>query len=216
MSILSPLTAVVSALVPMTVGLVGGERLPLVGVIALGVALVAVVLVGFVPEKGAARPRLLGVAMAVGAGAMIGLFLVIIDQTPDDSGVVPLLANRATSAVIMLGALGVVLLVERRRGRAASAAVRASASPDAGPALPRWAERAVPLALACGVVDAVANVLLLLALRSGELTVVSVLTALYPAGTVILAAVLLRERVAPVQVAGLVLAFVAAGMLALA
>jgi drug/metabolite transporter (DMT)-like permease len=46
--------------------------------------------------------------------------------------------------------------------------------------------------------------------------VVSVLTALYPAGTVILAAVLLRERVAPVQVVGLVLAFAAAGMLALA
>lgn len=214
MSILSPLTAVVSALVPLTVGLVGGERLSLVGWIAIGIALVAVVLVGFVPEKGAAQPRLLGLAMAVGAGAMIGLFLVIIDRTPDDSGLVPLLLNRATSAAIMVTAAAVLVVVTR---------LRVPRSPDAaaagghGPAvLPAWAERAVLLAIACGAVDAVANVLLLLALRAGELTVVSVLTALYPAGTVILAAVLLRERVAPVQVVGLVLAFVAAGMLALA
>jgi drug/metabolite transporter (DMT)-like permease len=214
MSILSPLTAVVSALVPLTVGLVGGERLSLVGWIAIGIALVAVVLVGFVPEKGAARPRLLGLAMAVGAGAMIGLFLVIIDRTPDDSGLVPLLLNRATSAVIVVTAVLVLVVVTRLRGpRSMDAAPAVGHGPAA---LPAWAERAVLLAIACGVVDAVANVLLLLALRAGELTVVSVLTALYPAGTVILAAVLLRERVAPVQVVGLVLAFVAAGMLALA
>ncbi|GLK15847.1 EamA family transporter [Herbiconiux flava] len=214
MSILSPLTAVVSALVPLTVGLAGGERLSLVGWIAIGIALVAVVLVGFVPEKGAARPRLLGLAMAVGAGAMIGLFLVIIDRTPDDSGLVPLLLNRATSAAIMVTAAAVLVVVTQLRGPRSP---DAAAADGHGPAvLPAWAERAVLLAIACGAVDAVANVLLLLALRAGELTVVSVLTALYPAGTVILAAVLLRERVAPVQVVGLVLAFVAAGMLALA
>jgi drug/metabolite transporter (DMT)-like permease len=220
MSILSPLTAVVSALVPLTVGLVGGERLSLVGWIAIGIALVAVVLVGFVPEKGAARPRLLGLAMAVGAGAMIGLFLVIIDRTPDDSGLVPLLLNRATSAVIMVSAVLVLVVVTRIRGprspKTATAAATASGAVHGAAVLPAWAERAVLLAIACGVVDAIANVLLLLALRAGELTVVSVLTALYPAGTVLLAAVLLRERVAPVQVVGLVLAFVAAGMLALA
>ena len=223
MSILSPLTAVVSALVPLTVGLVGGERLSLVGCIAIGIALVAVVLVGFVPEKGAARPRLLGLAMAVGAGAMIGLFLVIIDRTPDDSGLVPLLLNRATSAAIMVSAVLVLVVVTRLRGpRSAKTATATASGAGHGAAghgpvvLPAWAERAVLLAIACGVVDAIANVLLLLALRAGELTVVSVLTALYPAGTVILAAVLLRERVAPVQVVGLVLAFVAAGMLALA
>ncbi|MCS5713904.1 DMT family transporter [Herbiconiux sp. CPCC 205716] len=214
MSILSPLTAVVSALVPFSVGLIAGERLSVLGWIAIGIALVAVVLVGFVPEKGAARPRVLGLAMAVGAGAMIGLFLVIIDRTPDDSGVVPLLLNRATSAVIMVGAAVVLVVGARVRG-ARRGAVRPR-DRDAQARLPGWAERAVLLAIACGVVDAIANVLLLLALRAGELTVVSVLTALYPAGTVVLAAVLLRERVAPVQVVGLVLAFVAAGMLALA
>ena len=58
MSILSPLTAVLSAIVPMTWGLVAGERLPWWGYVALGGVLVAIVLVGFVPEKGAVRPRL--------------------------------------------------------------------------------------------------------------------------------------------------------------
>lgn len=72
------------------------------------------------------------------------------------------------------------------------------------------------LAVVCGAIDASANALLLFGLRIGELTVMSVLTALYPAGTIILAAVVLRERIAPVQVVGLVLALIAAGMLALA
>lgn len=72
------------------------------------------------------------------------------------------------------------------------------------------------VAVACGMIDATANVLLLFGLRIGELTVMSVLTALYPAGTIILAAIVLRERIAPVQVVGLVLALIAAGMLALA
>jgi hypothetical protein len=47
MSILSPLTAVVSAIVPLTVGLIGGERLGVLGYVALALALVAIVLVGF-------------------------------------------------------------------------------------------------------------------------------------------------------------------------
>ena len=52
MSILSPLTAVISALVPLGFGLARGEQLGTLGFVGLGLALVAVVLVGFVPEKG--------------------------------------------------------------------------------------------------------------------------------------------------------------------
>ena len=74
----------------------------------------------------------------------------------------------------------------------------------------------IRFAIACGVVDVAANVLLLIGLRIGDLTVVSVLTAMYPAGTILLAALVLRERIAPVQWVGLVLALTAAGMLAAA
>jgi drug/metabolite transporter (DMT)-like permease len=72
------------------------------------------------------------------------------------------------------------------------------------------------LAVACGVLDAAANTLFLAGVRLGDLTVMSVLTAMYPAGTILLAAIVLKERIAPVQWVGLVLAVAAAAMLAIA
>ena len=57
---------------------------------------------------------------------------------------------------------------------------------------------------------------MLIALRLGDLSVVSVLTAMYPAGTIILAAIVLRERIAAVQWVGLALALAAGAMFALA
>ena len=201
MSILSPLTAVVSAVVPLTVSLIGGERLGGIGYVALGIALVAIVMVGFVPESGAVRPSLRAVLMAIGSGVAIGVFLIIIDAAPDDSGLIPLVANRAVSATIMFLVVAVMAVAARRRG--------------SGPAHGRWRE-GMRLAIACGILDAIANVGILYGVRLGELSVIAVLTALYPIGTIILAAVVLKERIAPVQYAGLVLAIVAGGMLALA
>ncbi|TFD79455.1 EamA family transporter [Cryobacterium fucosi] len=218
MSILSPLTAVVSAVVPMVAGLAGGDRLAPIGYWALGLALVAVVLVGFVPEKGAVRPSTIGVLMALGSGAMIGAFMVMIDLTPDDSGLVPLVLNRAVNGTIMFVLVGVLALVGRRRMPAAAAArvSRQAAAPDSPSRLARRPTLLVGLRLAaaCGVVDVIANFLLLLGIRAGDLSVMSVLTAMYPAGTILLAAVVLGERIAPVQWLGLALALGAAGMLA--
>lgn len=202
MSILSPLTAVVSAIVPLTVGLATGDQLGPLGYLALGIALVAVVLVGFVPEKGAVRPSLKGLLMATGSGIAIGAFLILIDATPDDSGLVPLVANRAANSTLMFAIVGVLALLALRRGRERTP----SASLRTG----------LLLATAGGVIDAVANMLLLLGVRLGELSVIAVLSALYPAGTIILAAIVLRERIAPVQYVGLVLAIGAAAMLAVA
>ena len=219
MSILSPLTAVVSAVVPMTVGISGGDRLAPIGYWALGLALVAVVLVGFVPERGAVRPSLLGVLMAVGSGTMIGAFMVMIDLTPEDSGLVPLVMNRAVNAAIMFSVVGLLALVALRRRRVLVAAGPVTSSfdsaTDAAPATRSTLAIGLRLAVACGVIDVVANVLLLLGMRAGDLSVMSVLTAMYPAGTILLAAVVLRERIAPVQWLGLALALAAAGMLAL-
>jgi drug/metabolite transporter (DMT)-like permease len=202
MSILSPLTAVISAVVPVLAGVLRGERLNALGNIAIAVALVAVVLVGFVPGKGTVRPSPKALAMAIAAGVLIGVFLILIDLTPHDSGLVPLVVSRAVNAVVMFGAIAVGALWVRRRGAAPG---------DTG----GWKSGAA-LAIVAGITDAIANALLLLGLRLGELTIQAVLTALYPAGTIILAAIVLRERIAPVQVVGLVLALAAAAMLALA
>jgi len=227
MSILSPTTAVVSAIVPVLYGLVfAGERFDAIGYWGLGLALVAVLLVGFVPERGAVRPSLRGILMAVGSGAAIGGFYIAIDQTTDESGIVPLILNRGVNAAVMFAAVAVVAIVAARRARAtrsrANAAVPSSSTGAGleGERMPRADRSAlatgIRLAVACGVVDAVANALLLLGIRAGDLSIAAVLGAMYPAGTILLAAIVLRERIAPVQWAGLVLALAAAAMLALA
>jgi drug/metabolite transporter (DMT)-like permease len=199
MSILSPLTAVLSALVPMTWGLITGERLPWWGYVAVGAVLVAIVLVGFVPEKGAVRPRTRGIVYATASGFLIGCFFILIDGAPDDSGLFPLVANRVVSGTILLVVIAVLALNGRRRGVSAFPGLRGA----------WW------LIVACGVADAGANVLILAGLRLGDLTVMSVLAALYPAGTIALAGIVLRERIAPVQWAGLALALAAAAVLAI-
>lgn len=216
MSILSPVTAVVSAVVPLSVGLIRGEQFGPLGWVAIGVALIAVILVGFVPDSRAVRPSARALAMAVASGTLIGVFLVLIDLTPDDSGLVPLLANRLTNATILFATIGLIAVVRSRRQVTASTS-RAFSSRGGTPVTSRGAWRpGIRLAILGGLADATANLLLLLALRAGDLSIVSVLTAMYPAGTIILAAVVLRERIAPSQWAGLALALAAAGMLAAA
>lgn len=234
MSILSPLTAVVSAIAPMLWGLLlNGETLAPIGYLGLGVALVAVILVGFIPGEKVVRPSIRGVAMAVGAGVAIGAFLIVMDQTSDASGVVPLVMSRSTSVVVTLVVVAVLMIAAVRRGRGAASVFDAAGSGmgvtptghadlehTALPVDTGWKQstrtNALWLAITCGVVDAGANAIMLVALRSGDLSIVSALTALYPAGTILLAAVVLRERVAGIQWIGLALALVAGGMLALA
>lgn len=234
MSILSPLTAVVSAIAPMLWGLlVNGEELSPVGYAGLGVALIAVILVGFIPGEKVVRPRIRALLMAIGAGLAIGAFLIIIDQTSAASGLVPLLLNRGVNVLITALIIGALVIVAVRGGRPAASALSASgpqigATPSGHADLEHAVEKPPPasgrtslagawwLAIICGVVDAAANTILLLALRIGDLSIVSALTALYPAGTILLAAIVLKERVAPVQWLGLALALAAGGMLALA
>lgn len=247
MSILSPLTAVISAIVPLLAGLIRGERFEPIGYVALALALVAVVLVGFVPDEKAVRPSRRALTMAVASGALIGVFLIVIDLTPDDSGVVPLLGNRAVNALILFTVIGALTLrgrmtrtvklrqsrrrtvglgQSRRRLRDPGAAGTSDRTVLRDPSAAGASDRGSPqnrgwrpgllLAIVGGAVDAAANVLLLLGLRVGDLSVVSVLTAMYPAGTIILAAIVLRERIAPTQYVGLALAIAAAAMLSLA
>lgn len=232
MSILSPLTAVVSAIAPMMWGLlVEGETLSGIGYAGLVVALVAVVLVGFVPGQGTVRPSVRGLVMAVGAGLAIGAFVILIDQTSDESGLAPLIVNRMMSTLIMGTVVGILAVSAVRRGRRASTVfaaegARLGATPTGHADLEHAVEHPDPapsgrpstawlLTIGCGMLDAIANVMLVVALRIGDLSIVSALTALYPAGTILLAAVVLRERIAVVQWVGLGLSLLAGAMLAL-
>ena len=203
MSILSPATAFVSAIVPVSVGLSQGEGGGTFFYVSLGLALLAVVLVGFVPEKGAVRPRPIGLLMAAGSGTFIGFTVILIDLSPANSGLIPLLANRMVSSSALIVAAGALVLTRVALSRT--------------PRLPGLTEfRSVgTMIIIAGVMDVLANVAVIYGLRSGDLSVVSVLIALYPAGTILLASVVLKERIALIQWAGLALALVASALLAL-
>ncbi|MFD8388122.1 EamA family transporter [Streptomyces sp. NPDC059680] len=191
MNVLSPVTALVSAALPVAVGLLQGEHLTVTGLVGLPLALLAVVLVSAGHGAGSARPSRTALLLAFGAGAAIALQLVFLHQTPSGSGVAPLITGRAVSSAVTLAAAGLL----RRR---------------LGPERPAYG-----MSAAAGVLDSVANLLFLLAARSGDLTVVAVITALYPAGTVLLARGVLAERIHRGQLVGLGTAAVAVGLLAL-
>lgn len=202
MSILSPATAFISAIVPVSVGLASGEGGGASFFFALTLALVAVVLVGFVPDQGAVRPRPIGLLMAAGSGTFIGFTIIFINASPADSGLIPLVANRLTSSTVLILAILAVIISRRMRGKT--------------PALPGFAAMLTlfPLVLGAGLFDVLANVVVLYGLRLGELSVMAVLVALYPAGTILLASVVLKERIALVQWFGLGLALIASALLA--
>ncbi|MFI5767612.1 EamA family transporter [Streptomyces sp. NPDC051658] len=191
MNVLSPVTALISAMLPVGVGLLQDEHLGPAGLIGLPLALAAVMLVSAGHGAGSARPSRTALLLAFGAGAAIALQLVFLHQAPVDSGVGPLIVGRAVSSAVTLAAAGVMF---KRLG---------SEKP------------AYAMSAAAGVLDSVANLLFLLAARSGDLAVVAVITALYPAGTVLLARSVLAERIHRAQLVGLGTAAVAVSLLAL-
>lgn len=221
MSILSPVTAVFSAIVPVVVALVGGTALSPLAVAALVVAILAVVLVAAVRERDAARLTVAALAAAVVAGCGFGTLVLAYDASPRGSELVTLTIARTSQAVV-LSALALLT-----RGRAVEAGPRGSR--PGGRTTPSGAAEGVLVTtragrmllvalLGCGVFDAGANILIVAALRSGDagtLPVVSVLNALYPMGTILLAAIVLRERVTRPQAIGIALALAASATLAL-
>lgn len=108
MNVLSPITALVSAMLPVGVGLLQGEHLGPTGLIGLPLALAAVVLVSAGQSAKAARPSRTALLLAFGAGAAIALQLVFLHQAPSDSGVGPLIVGRAVSSAVTLAAAAVM------------------------------------------------------------------------------------------------------------
>lgn len=217
MSILSPLGALISAIFPVIWAIVvSHETLAWFGYLALGLGAIAIVLVAFTPEKNAVKPRLRGIIFASVSGLLIGVFLIIMDQVPADSGLYPLVYNRFVNIGIMFSAVAIMALLRwaHRKGLfGRDGTARADlAVGDAGRV---DIKNGILFALGCGVLDSIGNALLLLGIQSGNLSVMSVLTAMYPAGTIILAAIVLREKITKLQLVGMVLALAAAGLLAL-
>ena len=217
MSILSPLGALVSAVFPVMWAIfISHETLQWFGYLALGIGSIAIVLVAFTPEKNAIKPRARGIVFAVISGIFIGLFLIVLDQAPSNAGMYPLIFNRFVNISIMFSAVGGMALIRwaHKRGYLGrDGKPRADLVVGDKGALDY--KNGILLALGCGVLDSTGNALLLLGIQTGNLSVMSVLTAMYPAGTIILAAMVLREKITKLQLVGMVLALAAAGLLAL-
>lgn len=192
-SVVSPVAAVLVAGLPVGVGLTLGERPGLVAALGIPVALIAVVLVSRQATDEDVRTHRFTKTVAwltVGSGIAFGLNFVLIDQAPTTAGLWPLVFARvaATVLVVTIASLTGKLRV-----------------PSGVP---------LKLALLAGVLDTVANVTMLFAVQAAMLSLAGVLIALYPAATVLLAIVVLRERVTRWQALGMVLALGAVAMIA--
>lgn len=191
MTVLSPITALVSAVLPVGIGLLQGEHLTAYAPSGVLLALFAVVLVSAGPGARATRPTGTALMLALGAGAAIAAQLICLHQSPTDSGLTPIITSRVTTSLAVLAASAVL---RKRLGT----------------------ERpGLALCVGAGSLDSLANLAFLLAVRSGDLAVVAVITALYPASTVLLARGVLAERIHLSQIAGLGFAAIAVSLLAL-
>ncbi len=231
MSLLSPVIALIQALVPVTAALVTGQGLSPLGWGAVALAVVATLLISRQHTDAPGQVTLPGAVLAVVSGVTLGASVVALDSSPQESGLLPAFLEMAVGLVVLSCLIGVLRLARREipwfsaeAGTATDGPVPAAGTAEATaepgrepgePRGPRAPQAAWAAAAAAGLLLGTANALLMLALHSGNLAVVSVLSSLYPLATVILAAVVLRERVARIQVAGIALALVAAVLLGL-
>lgn len=187
--VISPLSALVGASVPVLWGLgLGGDRLRPAQLAGVALGLAAVVLVSWSPRAAERAYGRRGPAYALLAGVAFGLFFVVLDATPADSGLVPLVGSRVAGIVVMIVLIAVVRRPVSGRGAAGMIAI-------------------------AGVGDMAANLLFLLATRSGQLSLASLTTSLYPVVALILARMLLSERLTGTQAGGVAIALVATGLL---
>ncbi len=182
MGIAAPVSAVLTASLPV---LFSAFIAGLPSLLQLGGFVLALLAIGLIsrPERAKGRPEGIGLALLAGCG--FGCFFILISRVSPSATFWPLAMARFTSVLFLL-------IVVRIRQQ---------------PVLPKMT--VAPLVLLAGVLDAIGNAFFVLAAHTGRLDVAAVLSSLYPAATVLLAAILLRERVTRVQAVGILLALIA-------
>jgi drug/metabolite transporter (DMT)-like permease len=189
MGVVAPLSAVGCALVPVVVGFATGDRPSTLAVIGIICAFPAMYLISLIVDEDPTHRG--GVFDGIMAGLGFGLLFVFIGQMSDDAGLMPLVVAQ------MFAVLGVVALAISLH----QAFIPRTREP--------W--RAVVM----GPLGATATGAFLYATHHGLLSIVSVIAALYPAGTVLLATFVLKEKIHPWQGVGLAFAVAAVTLVAL-
>ncbi len=208
MGVLSPVIAMLQAAVPVGAALLLGERLTTIGWVGVAFALAATALLGSaeVAEQGPAGRGVVwtrrAVVLALVSGVTLGLSVAALDRAPAASGLAPAFVDLAVG-LVLLAVLGVAA-----RTPGGARLVRVVEGTGAGGA----ARGVAPLALGAGALMAVAQAMLMVALQNGDLAVVAVLVGLYPMATVLLARLVLGERLGRRALVG-VGAALAAGVL---
>jgi len=179
MGVVAPVTGVLAAVIPVVFG-VAVEGLPTsLVVVGIGLAIVAVVLVSRVDDG---RGGSSGLGLALLSGVAIGSFGVAINQISAGHAFGPLAIIRTSEALLV----GAIIVVGRQAWRVD--------------------RRLLPAMGGVGVLDMAGNAGFILAVQAGSLAIAAVLSSLYPVTTVVLATVVLRERVTRSHSAGIALA----------
>ncbi len=183
MSVVATLSAVLTAVVPVIVGIALGNHLRIAEIAGIVIALPAIAMVSWQPHAAERRPDRAGPLYGLLAGLGFALLFIALDRAGTRSGAWPLLPGQMISLVII--------------GPFAYRGLRSAGRPT---------RAAATLTVVAGLLSGTANLLFLAATGHGQLSIVAVITALYPAVTVLLARAVLREHWSRAQALGLPIA----------
>jgi drug/metabolite transporter (DMT)-like permease len=187
MGIVAPIAGMLSAAVPVLFA-AAFEGLP--GPLQLIGFVLALIAVGLISGLGVVKGRPEGLGLALLAGLGFGSFFILISRVSHGAVFWPLAAARLSSLLFLLA----ILLIRRRKVL---------------PETSVW-----PVVFLAGALDVAGNVFFVLATHAGRLDVAAVLSSLYPAVTVLLATIILKERVTRLQSIGIFVALVAIPLIA--
>ncbi|MEY4276416.1 MAG: hypothetical protein RIS26_879 [Actinomycetota bacterium] len=195
-SLVAPLVSVIYATIPVLWGLASGEVLALPQLFGLGLGLLAVWALTKEPasdEQTSRRPIAYVLVLCLVGGAMWGFSTVALSYVPENSGMVPILVAGLTAFAM----LAVAMLARRRT------------------VWPQFTRAAITPSIWSGALFGIANLFIISALRVGSLTLVGLLTALYPLATVILSRIVFKEQITRLRWFGIALAILAAALMSL-
>jgi drug/metabolite transporter (DMT)-like permease len=183
MAVVSPAAAVTGAALPVFAGVLLGERPAPLAWAGILVALPAIWMVSAVGDDSSRRTAHLDYGLLAGVG--FGLFFLFMAQTSEASGLWPLVVARG-AALMVVAPLAVIRRIDLA-----------------------WPREVTWQILLVGIGDIAANALFLLAVRSGLISLVAVLSSLYPVVTVLLARLISHEHLRTIQIAGVAMTVVA-------
>jgi drug/metabolite transporter (DMT)-like permease len=176
MGIAAPVAAVISAGLPVIFSIFTDGLPQFIQIAGFGIALVGMWLVS---SSGGSANRPTGLGLAIIAGLGFGGFLILIHRASPQTVFWPLAAARSASVLLMA-----LIVFAGKRGTLPS-------------------RKTLPIVITAGVFDVLANALFAAAAQTGRLDTASILSSLYPAPTVILAWLFLKERLNKLQLVGI-------------